>query len=172
MRRLFASFLSLSLLAAACTFSTPTPNPDSPTDVPPPPTVTPTSIPSPMEFPWDDRPIFQSGLVASEQHILNELSGASVYHIEFTIADNLYEITGTEEVRYTNSEDVALNEVQFRLFPNILGGEMTISNLTFDGYMAHIKQCVCLVILPACRNTHIELKLVAQRLTLIDRGAG
>lgn len=133
MRRLFASFLSLSLLAAACTFSTPTPNSPKPTDVPPPPTVTPTTIPNPMEFPWDDRSIFQSGLIASEQHVLGELSGASVYHIEFTITDNLYEITGTEEVRYTNTEDVELNEVQFRLFPNILGGEMTISNLTFDG---------------------------------------
>jgi len=86
-----------------------------------------------MTTPWDDRSIFKNGLVPSEQTVLNELQGASVYHIEFTIADNLYQITGTEEVRYTNTEDVELNEVQFRLFPNILGGEMTVSNLTVDG---------------------------------------
>jgi aminopeptidase N len=86
-----------------------------------------------MQTPWDDRSIFKNGLVESEQHVLDELEGASVYHIEFTIADNLYEITGTEEVQYTNTEGAALNEVQFRLFPNILGGTMNISNLTVNG---------------------------------------
>jgi hypothetical protein len=86
-----------------------------------------------MQTPWGDRSLFKNGLVKSEQHVLNDLSGASVYHIEFTIADNLYEITGTEEVQYTNTEEVELNEVEFRLFPNILGGEMSISNLTVDG---------------------------------------
>jgi hypothetical protein len=86
-----------------------------------------------MQSPWGDRSIFKNGLVESEQHVLDELDGASVYHIEFTIAGNLYQITGTLEVHYTNTEDVPLNEVQFRLFPNILGGEMTVSNLTVDG---------------------------------------
>jgi hypothetical protein len=136
MKRLFASFLSLSLLLASCTLSAPTPNP--PTSTPVSPTSTPvfltfTPKPDPMQTPWDDRSIFKNGVVASEQSVLNELQGASVYHIEFTIADNLYQITGTEEVRYTNTEDVELNELEFHLFPNILGGKMTISNLTVDG---------------------------------------
>jgi hypothetical protein len=126
MKRLFAFFLCIGLLPASCT--SPTPTPDSPPNPP-----TPTTAPDPMGTPWDDRSIFQNGLVASERSVLNELQGASVYHIEFTIADNLYQLTGTEEVRYTNTENVGLNEVQFRLFPNILGGEMTISNLTVDG---------------------------------------
>jgi hypothetical protein len=65
--------------------------------------------------------------------MLDELEAASVYHIEFEIAQDLYHITGTEEVRYTNAETVPLNEVRFRLFPNILGGEMTISKLNVDG---------------------------------------
>lgn len=86
-----------------------------------------------MQTPWDDRSIFSEGLVPSAQSALEGLPGASVYHIEFTIADNLYQISGTEEVRYTNTENVDLNEVQFRLFPNILGGEMAVSNLTVDG---------------------------------------
>jgi hypothetical protein len=89
-----------------------------------------------MDTPWDDRSIFQSGLVASAQSALNELDGASVYHLEFTIADNLYQITGSEEVRYTNTENVPLTEVHFRLFPNILGGEMKIANLTVNGQTA------------------------------------
>ncbi len=122
MKRRFASFLTLSLLFISCTSTTPTPAPQ-----------TPTPKPDPMQTPWDDRSPFKNGLVSSEQSVLNDLQGASVYHIEFTIADSLYEIAGTEEVRYTNTEDVELNEVQFRLFPNILGGEMTVTNLTVDG---------------------------------------
>ena len=70
-------------------------------------------------------------LSASEHSVLNELDGASIYHIEFNIADDLQHITGVEEVRYTNNEDVALGEVQFHLFPNLLGGEMTVSS--FEG---------------------------------------
>ncbi|HEY5728743.1 MAG TPA: M1 family metallopeptidase [Anaerolineales bacterium] len=131
MKRFFASYLSLSLLLASCTAPIPTLDPSTSTPEPDSPTVTPK--PDPMDTPWDDRSIFQMGLVTSEQSVLDELEGASVYHIEFTIADNLYQITGTEEVRYTNTEDVELNDVQFRLFPNILGGEMAVSNLTVDG---------------------------------------
>ncbi|HSG42583.1 MAG TPA: M1 family metallopeptidase [Anaerolineales bacterium] len=127
MNRLYASFLSISLILAACTSSQT--QPDSPTAPPPP---TPTPKPDPMQTDWDDRSIFKNGLVESQQYILNELDGASVYHIEFTIEDSLYEITGTEEVRYTNTEEVELNEVQFRLFPNVMGGKMQISNLTVN----------------------------------------
>jgi len=119
MKGLFASFLTFSLLLTSCTFFSPKP--------PPP------STPDYLETPWDDRSIFKNGLIQSQQHVLDELNGASVYHLEFTIADDLYEVTGTEEVQYTNTEDVELNEVEFRLFPNILGGEMKISNLTVDG---------------------------------------
>jgi hypothetical protein len=86
-----------------------------------------------LKTPWEDRSIFKDGLVTSEQSILNELPGASIYHIEFTIADNLYQITGMEEIQYTNREDVELEEVQFHLFPNILGGEMRISSINVNG---------------------------------------
>ncbi|HAV78763.1 MAG TPA: hypothetical protein DCX53_15545 [Anaerolineae bacterium] len=142
MNRLYASFLSVSLLLASCTSAQP--KPGSPTTTP---------EPDPLQTPWEDRSIFKNGLVVSQQGILNELNGASVYHIEFTIADNLYEITGTQEVRYTNTEDVELNEVQFRLFPNILGGEMLISNLTIDGLSVTpeygLKNSLMIVRLPA-----------------------
>ncbi len=120
MNRLLAAFLSLCLLLISCSVFTPTASPAPPD-------------PDPLKTAWGDRSIFKAGLVASEQSVLDELDTASVYHIEFKIADDLYHITGTEEVRYTNAETVPLNEVRFRLFPNILGGEMTISNLNVEG---------------------------------------
>jgi len=127
MKRLFAFFLSpstllrtsLSLLLVSCSISQPT--------------ATATPAPDIFDTPWEDRSLFKSGLVAAEQSVLNELKDASVYHLEFNIADDIYHVTGTEEVRYTNADDVALDQVQLRLFPNILGGEMTVSNLTVDG---------------------------------------
>lgn len=97
------------------------------------PTETPPPLPDLFETPWEDRSLFKSGLVASQQTVLEELEGASVYHIELNIADSLYALTGREEVQYTNTETAALNEVHFRLFPNILGGSMDVSNLVVDG---------------------------------------
>jgi hypothetical protein len=123
-KRLTASLLSLGLLLLSCSIP-------KLTATPPPPTPSP--FPDPLKTPWEDRSLFKNGLVASEQSILNELDGASIYHINLTITKDLYEITGIEEVRYTNNESVPLNEVQFRLFPNILGGEMRISNLNVNG---------------------------------------
>lgn len=125
-KRLTASLLSLGLLLLSCSIPQLTPTP-------PPSTSTPTSPPDPLKTPWEDRSLYKSGLVASEQSMLNELEGASVYHINLTVSESLHEITGAEEVHYTNNENTPLNEVQFRLFPNILGGEMQISNLTVDG---------------------------------------
>ena len=120
MKRFFASFLSLCLLFISCSVFTPTAS------------LTP-SGPDPLKTAWEDRSIFKAGLVGSQQAVLDELDTASIYHIELKIADDLYHITGTEEVRYTNAETVPLSEMRFRLFPNILGGEMTISNLNVAG---------------------------------------
>jgi Peptidase family M1 domain len=122
MKRLFLLFISLHLLLVSCSILRPGTE-----------TATTTAEPDLFDTPWEDRSIFKSGLVASEQPVLDELSNASVYHIEFNLAEELFHVTGREKVRYTNAEDVALDQVQFRLFPNILGGEMKVSNLTVDG---------------------------------------
>lgn len=126
MKKVIASFLaplllsmSLGLLLASCSFPTPT--------------ITPAPITSdPLQTPWEDRSIFKNGLIASEQSTLDELPGASVYHIELDIQPTMYEINGHQEVQYTNTETVPLNEVQFRLFPNILGGKMDVSNVSVN----------------------------------------
>jgi hypothetical protein len=119
--RLIASCLALGLLAVSCRLFTPSASP------------TPANQLDPFQIPWNDRSIFQSGLVESARPALDELPAASIYHIDFKISDDLYKFTGTEEVRYTNNESVPLNEVQFRLFANILGGTMIITNLQVGG---------------------------------------
>lgn len=121
MRTLFILLLGAGLLLASCSTTTPTPQPP-----------TAPSSPDLFDTPWEDRSLFRAGLVSSQQSVLHELAGASVYHLEFHIAEDLYHISGTEEVYYTNSEDVELSEIHLRLFPNILGGEMAVTNLTVD----------------------------------------
>jgi hypothetical protein len=118
MKKVFASFLNLSLILVSCSF--------------PQKAATPPSLPDPFATPWEDRSVFKSGLVESQHSILDELDGASVYHIEFTIADEIYSLTGHQEVQYTNTETIPLDEVQFQLFPNILGGKMDVSNIRVD----------------------------------------
>ena len=93
----------------------------------------PQDVPDIFETAWGERELFRANLVPSEQGILEELPGATEYHIEFTIADDFNQIRGHEAVRFTNQEDTPLDAVYFRLYPNIVGGRSTISNVTVDG---------------------------------------
>jgi aminopeptidase N len=99
------------------------------------PTANGAALPAPavIEVAWDDRSVFRSGLIESEQGVLDELPGASVYHLDVRISANMRRLEGQEEVRYTNQESAPLNEVYIRLFPNRLGGRATIANLQVNG---------------------------------------
>ena len=91
MKRLFASFITLSMILISCA-------------VPPPsPTATPTATSAPDLFdtPWEDRSLFKGGLVVSEQSVLNELPNASIYHIEFRIAEDIFHVEGKVEELHT-----------------------------------------------------------------------
>jgi hypothetical protein len=45
----------------------------------------------------------------------------------------LLRVEGRERVRYTNRENGPLDEICFRLYPNIAGGEITVSHVEVDG---------------------------------------
>ena len=106
-------FLTSCLLLLPQTDSTPEPTP---------PAISPT-----------DRSVYKDGLIPEYQNILNKLPYASMYDIKFNIADDLYHITGQETVHYTNAEDIELKEIKFRLFGNILGGEMHVAEVNVNG---------------------------------------
>ena len=93
------------------------------------------AVPEPQLFDtaWDDRAPFAPGLIKSEQSALQALPGASIYHIDLRLSDDLTRLKGREEVRYTNTEDVALDEVYFRLFPNLADGASKVANVTVNG---------------------------------------
>ncbi|HEX9012279.1 MAG TPA: M1 family metallopeptidase [Anaerolineaceae bacterium] len=135
--------VSACLVLAACARAgiSPTSAPATATSLPPAAPSQPAGVPAPQVLPyaWDDRSPFKSDLVPSAQGILSGLPGASVYHIDLVIHPDLASLTGTEEVLYTNRERVPLEAVHFRLFPNLLGGKMSVSNITLDGLPAVAK---------------------------------
>jgi len=97
-------------------------------------TPAPTRLASaPTHVGWDDRSLFKGGLISSEQDVLAELPEATVYHIDITIADDLLSLEGHQELRYTNAEDEPLDVIYFRLFPNLMGGTVTVNGVQVDG---------------------------------------
>lgn len=91
------------------------------------------AAPHPFDVAWDDRALFREGLLGDEEMALEQLSGASVYHIDFHIPEDFAVLEGSQRVRYTNQEEITLDEVPFRLFPNLAGGEATVSGVKVDG---------------------------------------
>jgi aminopeptidase N len=90
------------------------------------------TVSHPFDIAWDDRAIFRKGLTEAEQVVLDRLPGATVYHMDLQIPGDFVLLQGREQVRYTNRENEPLNEVYFRLFPNIAGGEATVSAVKVD----------------------------------------
>ena len=92
------------------------------------------TLPVPVLFDtaWEEREIFRTGLVETQQDVLAALPGASVYHMDLTI-DEPTAVAGQMEVLFTNQEEVALDEIYFHLFPNQLGGSITISDVSVNG---------------------------------------
>ena len=144
-RKAWLSFLFVIVILLACkcnTFTlpfaipTPTPSPAqalvSPQgDTPSPPFIS--TSEAPFDISWDDRSLFRKRLVSSYQSSLDRLPGASIYHLAFSFFTPPTAIKGVEEVRYTNQENVALTEVDFAIFSEILGGSMKINNALLNG---------------------------------------
>jgi hypothetical protein len=130
---LWGLIISLSLLIIACQLFASTPQPPANPATTEPPDDTQTSQPPPGTGDWNDLSVYMDGLIPAERARLKEHKGASVYHIDYTISNDLTGLTGAQTVHYTNREDIPLTEVHVRLLPNVLNGEMTVSSVLVDG---------------------------------------
>jgi len=97
------------------------------------PSAAPLPAPTLFEVMWEDRTPFYANLVSSEQASLNQLPGATVYHIEMTLDESLASIRGREELLYTNREDIPLNELYLHLFPNLVKGIIHTNDVLVNG---------------------------------------
>ena len=66
---------------------------------------------------------------------LKKLHQASVYTInmEIELDGSIIRVEGSQEVIYTNQESVLLEEIYFRLFPNVGGDYLAVSDVQVDG---------------------------------------
>lgn len=80
-----------------------------------------------------DLDVFREGLIDAEQIAVgNMFSRLPLYEADLILSPELTGFGGAYSVRYTNTEEVPLEEVIFRLFPNISDGSTDIANLTVD----------------------------------------
>ena len=134
--RLLFPLLLCSLLVTGCGPATPTATPRPTSTVVQQP---PTSSPSPQPTPATPTPSpYRDYAQALRPEFVSDLDlcpGATRYEIELVVDSTLTTITGHERVDYTNTEDVALDVLYLRLFPNTLGygGAMTVTKTLFDG---------------------------------------
>jgi hypothetical protein len=131
-RRLVPIAFLLALFLGACSGQPAVPTEEATRS----PSVSVTARPTPVQpakASWGDRSVFGGGLIAAEQGVLDGLPGATEYHIDLRIPEDLNTLEGHEEVRYVNREEVALQEVYFRLFFNTNGGQGTVSGVEVDG---------------------------------------
>lgn len=119
----------------ACSQNAPQVTPARPTATkePPPASTAAPSVRQPFDGKWDDRAVFRAGLVKDEQKALDQLQGASVYHMDLQIADDLTFLQGREQVRYANQETQPLDAIYFQLFPTMYGGNSTVAAVKVDG---------------------------------------
>ncbi len=108
---MFVAFWMLLLLAGCSPPSTPAPTPQ--------PTAPQAVGPLRAEFAAD----------------LDALPAAPRYAIDLDVNPAAARVTGQQQVRYTNAEEVPLEELYLRLFPNTpaYGGAMTVTHLLLDG---------------------------------------
>ena len=81
----------------------------------------------------DPLAIYQDNLIPEYDPILKKMNTTTRYRIDLNIPDSITDITGHMTVAYTNNEKVTLDTVYFRMFPNVSGDYMTVSNLLVDG---------------------------------------
>ena len=132
MKKALIWFIINAVLVSACRLSSALPNQENGPATSPPPTSEP-ALPKPETSDPNDRfAVFREGLIDSQQALLEGLADASFYSIQYTIQDNIVTSDGLEDVHYTNRETVPLDEIQFRLLPNVLSGEMKVASVRVD----------------------------------------
>ena len=76
-----------------------------------------------------------NNLNALYQDDLSQFADAPVYTLGISLdqEDEIFRVSGSQEVRYTNQETVALDAVYFKLIPNMGGDYLAVDDLMVDG---------------------------------------
>lgn len=127
----------------------PPPTESPATPIPSTATPTPAATPTPVEAAISPTPeVDFENLAPYRQAMLPEFvddvetvaqAGASHYFIDLTFDSETFTngedltFSGVQRVLYTNTEDIPLSEIYFRLFANLFGGDITVDSVVVNG---------------------------------------
>lgn len=80
----------------------------------------------------EDLQIFENNLVSQFNPVLADMETATHYNVTIELGDTITDIEGHLHVVYTNNEEVELNEIYFRMFPNVSRHNMIASNISVN----------------------------------------
>ena len=83
-------------------------------------------------LPWDNKTVFESSLIQSQQTTLDNLPQANQYHLDLRIDDQMQALEGKQILHMTNNETVSLDRLYFHLFANYSGGEINVTSVKVD----------------------------------------
>ena len=90
--------------------------------------------PTLFDTPWDERTLFAGDL--TDASVLEPFNNANLYHLSLELSDDLSSGTGSQEVLITNRTGFPFEDLVLRLYPNVIGSEMTVSAVRVDGEAA------------------------------------
>lgn len=83
---------------------------------------------------------YEANLVEHFRDDLENFSDATRYLIDLEISEDVSNVSGNMQVVYTNTESVPLEEIYFRLFPNVGGDFLIVENLVVNSQSVEIIQ--------------------------------
>lgn len=95
-------------------------------------------LPEDTAHPPSELAKYEANLVEHYRDDLANFTDASRYSIDLVIGEIPSNVSGSLEVLYTNAESVALEEIYFRMFPNVGGDFLIVENLAVEGQSAKI----------------------------------
>ncbi len=94
------------------------------------PLVVDSDIVSFLGYEWNGWQVYQPAVTADQFQALPDFAQQPQYHLEINISRDFSSISGHAAVRYTNTTGVPLNQIVFRIYPDLLGSSATISNVS------------------------------------------
>lgn len=147
-RKIFLLFVLAATLPLCCcpavfffptSSATPTITPDFILPLPtspeflPTPTTPSLDIFSPFSYAWDDLSPFIYGLLPHAQSVLEELSGATVYHLALRLQHSTEPRQRPGRDSLYEHRRHPLSEIYLALFPNLLGGSLRVQATALNG---------------------------------------
>jgi hypothetical protein len=87
-------------------------------------------IPNVLAYSLDDTAIFNTDLQPDQIEMIAQHPLTDIYHIEADLSDDLTSLSGRMQIRYFNRMPDNLEEVYFRLLPNLWGNLMQVNAVT------------------------------------------